>query len=336
MPARIATIVDVARLADVSIGSVSRVINGNATVLPKTRERVQKAMAELNYQPNAVAQSMRQGATNAVGCLVSDISHPVAAEMLGGAERRLREAGYAMLVASSHYDLAQETSIIQFFRQRKLDGMILLITDDEDHARVQMLRKLGIPIVLWERDAGGSFDASLTDHYAGTLQATKYLLDLGHRDIAMVAGHERTLVGREQVRGYEAAFRACGLEIKPSLIYRTGKFDYQACATLLSDQSRPTAMIANINEMTQVLKVAKSMSFSVPADLSLISIGDGDLLSIINPSITAVRGDGAAVGRNAASMLIERIANDNRRECRRLVFSAELIVRESCAAPKVK
>ncbi|PUA18423.1 LacI family DNA-binding transcriptional regulator [Glaciimonas sp. PCH181] len=328
------TILGVAKLAGVSVGSVSRVINNNSTVLPATRERVLQAIKTLGFQPNSVAQSMRQGSTRAVGCMVTDVSQAVAAQMLSGAEQALAKANYAVLVTSSHFDMQRELQNIDFFRQRKLDGLLLTITNDEDKSRAELLRRIGIPVVLWERDINGEFDAVITDHADGAYQATRYLISLGHSRILIVTGHQATLTGREQERGYCLAYTEAGLTVDDSLLLRTGSFSMTNCAGLLSPSTRPTAVIANIGDIPMVLKVAKTLRLSVPADLSIISIGETDLMEVLRPSITVVRGNGFEVGRTAAQMLLNLFGKTNNTVKQKVVFPAELVVRESCTIVK--
>ena len=328
------TVKDVARVAGVAVGTVSRVLNDNSTVMPDVRERVLAAMRELNYEPNAVARSMRAGATHVVGCIVSDVVQLTAAQMITGAEQQLREAGSAMFVASSHYDIAAEKEVIRTFRQRKIDGLILVITDDKNPEYVAYLESLHLPIVLWERDAGGRFNSVLSDHRGGCAQATSYLLGLGHTRIALVAGHESTWVGREMVQGYVEAH--AGRQRAPSrdLIQHTGSFDLSACTQLLTGANRPTAIIATINDLALVMSVARGLALKVPSDLSVISVGDSSLISMTNPAITVVRHDPRQVGKTAADLLLSMLGDISPIERHRIVFPAELILRESCAEPQ--
>lgn len=328
------TVKDVARVAGVAVGTVSRVLNDNATVMPQVRERVQAAMRELNYEPNVLARSMRAGSTRAVGCVVSDVVQLTAAQMLNGAEEVLHNAGYAMYMASSHYDLEREKAVISSFRQRKIDGLILVISDDEDPEYLVFLQSLQVPVVLWEREAGGLFSSALSDHQGGCNQAAAYLHGLGHRRIALVAGREHTWVGREMERGYVEAHRAFGAAADPSLIARADRFDVAACTRLLTLPDRPTAIIAPINDLALLMSVARTLDMQVPTDISVISIGDSSLLGISNPGITVVRHDPLEVGRTAARLLLAALEGTEPPAEQKVLFPAELVVRGSCAVPR--
>lgn len=328
------TVKDVARVAGVAVGTVSRVLNDNATVMPQVRERVLAAMRELNYEPNVVARSMRAGSTRAVGCIVSDVVQLTAAQMLNGAEEVLHAAGYAMYMASSHYDLERERSIISSFRQRKIDGLILVISDDEDPDYLRFLKSLQLPVILWEREAGGLFSSALSDHHGGCSQAVTYLQGLGHRRIALVAGREHTWVGREMERGYNDAHQSAGITVDSSLIARADRIDLASCTQLLTLPERPTAIIAPINDLALLMTVARTLGLEVPRDISVISVGDSSLLGISNPGITVVRHDPLEVGRTAARLLVAMLDGSEPVDQQKVLFPAELIVRGSCAASR--
>lgn len=331
-PGRSATIKDVARLAGVAVGTVSRVLNDHSTVMPEVRARVQAAMRELDYEPNAFARSMRAGTTRAIGCIVSDVTQMTAAQMLNGAEEELQDAGYAMFMSSSHYDLERERRMLGSFRQRRIDGLLLAISDDEDPAYLDYLQALGVPMVLWERDGGERFSSVVSDHASGCLQACSYLFGLGHRRVALVAVSEHTWVGRAMARGHAEAYRQRQLPCPPELLVRTG-IDTAACTRLLTQQ-RPSAIVAPINDLAQVMTVARTLGLRVPQDLSVISIGDNALLAVANPGVTVVRFDPLEVGRTAARLLLQQLNGAATGERQKILFPAELVLRDSCAPPQ--
>ncbi|WP_175755446.1 LacI family DNA-binding transcriptional regulator [Burkholderia cepacia] len=327
------TVQDVAKLAKVSVGSVSRVLNGRDNVAPEIQDAVRKAVAQLNFVPNVVARSMRKGSSKAIGCLISDIAQHTAAQMVSAAEARLREHGYEILIANSHYDLERERAILESLKQRRLDGFIGAISDDETPEYFNLLRTLNMPVVLWERDAQGEFNSVLTDHADGCRQAVRYLTSLGHRRIALVAGHEHTWVGREMVRGYTAACEGAGVGTDPALILRTGEFGEDACRSLLGGAARPSAIIATLNDAATVLAVVRDLGLTVPGDLSVVSIGDHQYAGISAPALTVVTQDPRAVGAEAADMMLQLLDGTGLSGIRRSKHPMRMIIRESCAAP---
>jgi LacI family transcriptional regulator len=324
------TIIDVARTAQVGVGTVSRVLNRHPKVAPDMRARVLRAIERIGFQPNSVARSMRLRETRAVGCIVTDIAQPIAAELLSGAEQEFWKAGYAVLIADTRQEQRREQDILDFMRERRIDGLIGVTSDDTDPATVRRLRALRIPIVLWERDVGPEIDAVLTDHGGGAAAATRHLLELGHREIAIVVAHRGTWPGREQARGFHAAFAAAGLAAPPRL-YSADTFDIAAASRLLGEADRPTAVIANIHHLPFLLRVCRELDLSVPRDVSLVSIGDSETLEAFSPPTTAVRGNARDVGASAARRLLDLLADGRRTDRSRIVFPTELVIRQSCA-----
>lgn len=326
------TVQDVARLAKVSVGSVSRVLNGRDNVAPEIREAVTKAVARLNFVPNAVARSMRSGSSKAIACLISDIAQHTAAQMVSAAETRLRERGYEILIANSHYDLERERAFLESLRQRRLDGLIGVISDDETPSYYNILHTLNMPVVLWERDAQGQFHSVLTDHADGCRQAVRYLASLGHRRIGLVAGHEHTWVGREMVRGYTVECEAAGIVVDPALIQRTDAFDEAACHALLAGPSRPSAIIAPLNDTARVLQAAREFGLNVPRDLSVVSVGDHQYASLCAPALTVVTQEPRDIGSEAADLMLQLLDGTAPPGIRRSRHPMRMIIRESCAA----
>lgn len=157
---RRATIKDVAIRADVALGTVSRIINGNATVTPELRDHVLKVIEELDYRPNTTARTLRTKRTQAVGIIVTDIRQPIAAEMIAAAGKVVRERGFAPIVGDFHNDRESERLLLRFMAERSVDGLLITISSDENASLIAELKKLGVPVVLWERDAAGVFSFS--------------------------------------------------------------------------------------------------------------------------------------------------------------------------------
>jgi LacI family transcriptional regulator len=324
------TIKEVARTAKVAVGTVSRVLNANRTVAQDVRERVLKAVKRLGYQPNSVARSMRLKSTHAIGCIVTDIAQPVAAAMLAAAERELWTAGYAMLIAGTHQRAEREREILAFLQQRRVDGIITVTTNDQEPETVARLRQLDVPVALWERDVGAGFDTVLTDHANGAAHATRYLLGLGHRRIAIIAGHSGTWPGREQVRGYLAALAEAKTPRDPALALSSDNFGTREAIALLDRADRPSAVIANIHLIPLLLRTCRELRVAVPRQLALLSIGDSDTIEAFDPPITAIRGDGQLVGATAARLVLARLAGEGRQATRRIIVPTELVIRQSC------
>src|SRR5436309_2886755 len=200
---------EVADRAGVAMSSVSRVLSGHPDVSPKMRQVVMSAVRELGYRPDMLAQGLRRGKTFSVGFTVSDIANPALAEIVTGAEKRLRAAGYSLLLTNSEGDPALDVEHISLLERRRVDGLILSLAEEHHPETVAALRRVTIPVVLVDRDVPPGVKARCVafDHAAGMRSATEHLLGLGHREFALImGGPERP--ARERRRAVEETLAA--------------------------------------------------------------------------------------------------------------------------------
>jgi LacI family transcriptional regulator len=332
-----ATIHDVAEAAGVSVGTVSRVINGNATVNGAIRSQVERAMTTLNYAPNGLARSMRLGTTQSIGVVMRDITVPIFADLVGAIEDTLEADGYSLLLACSQDKKERELASLRMFTQKKVDGLIMTTCDERDPEIVLARKALAVPIVFMDRDVPGHRDAVDIAHRAGTRDAVKYLLELGHTRIGLITGSDALYPGRERLAGYTDAFDAAGLTPDMSLV-RADNFlrdtSFSHAMDLLDGRDRATAVIAGgFNMLAQVLRAARQRGLSVPDDVSVIAGADSELAQLASPTITAIGWDMTSVGQAAARILLERLGKRSKGQ-RRLHFPTELMIRGSCAPPR--
>lgn len=334
---RSVTIVEVARRARVSLGTVSRVINGNESVRPELRERVQQVARELGYAPNPAAQGMRGSSTRAVGVMVPDVSNPLFAATVAGAEEVLYRAGYHMILTSSRYRPEKEREILTLFQRRRFDGMMLTLSREDDSAVTQLLRAAAMPAVLLERESALPLDSVTTDHHSGALQAVSYLLELKHRRIGLITVSQSVLTGRQRGQAYVAAHRKAGVPVDTTLMSFDGLLPdagYQAAYRMLVSSKPPTAIVAGANQMPDVLRAVRALKLSVPKRISLLSIGDTDVANLHQPALTAIRWEVQKVGAAAAELLLARLSGVVESKApRRITLPTELVLRSSCAPP---
>ena len=337
-PSGRATIREVAHRADVSLTTVSRVINNAKAVRPAIRARVTEAMNALGYVPDAIAQSLRTQSTKTVGCIVPDISFPAFSNTIGAAEDRLRSAGYTMQVMATQELPEREMEILALCRGRRLSGLITTLGRDDDAAIQQVLSGLMVPTVLLDRRLPAPIDSVCTDHFRGALQATEYLLQLGHRRIGLITLSAHALPGRERRRAFHEAHTARGLAYNPDWILGPGfenDHAYRIAYDLLRAHPRPTAIMAGGFPTIGVMRAARSLGISIPDDLSLISFGDTDFADLLEPPLTVVRWDNREIGKIAAEILLSRMAGSAGERVTQVVLPSELVVRGSCAGVKM-
>ncbi len=335
-PAHRVTMRDVARLAEVSLGTVSRVVNENPSVARDARDRVLNAIERLGWRPNAVARSMRTATTRTIGCIVPDIRNPLFAGIVKGAEEVLSERGYTLMVASSDEKPPQDRKLINLFMQRRTDGLLLAPTDDMDPQTQATMREIGVPTVLMERDLPTYLDSVASDQSNGIQSAVNYLFSLGHDRIALVTGSRRNRAGRERHRGFLRAFEIAGRRVDPVLLRLesfSADYAYRETLDLLGMREPPSAMIvAGSFMLAGVLRATSMRGRRVPRDLSVISTGDTDLAELAPPSFTVIRWDLALLGREAATLLLERLASSAATyEPKHLQVPTEVVLRRSCA-----
>ncbi|MGP1676976.1 MAG: LacI family DNA-binding transcriptional regulator [Burkholderiales bacterium] len=332
------TIVDVARAAGVSVGTVSRVLNGNPKVRAVLRDKVQTAIKDLGYAPNAVAQSMRIKSTHTIGCVIREINLSALAAFVRAAHDVLDEAGFSLLLSNSEGRRERERELLARLSGRRADGIMIgpysPVTEEFD----SFLHRLNVPIVLIDRDLPSWADAVMTDHAKGVRDATEHLLDLGHRRIAIITGSPELYPARERIRGYEAAFRSRHLEPDPALIEASSFLPdkgFRYTSSVLASKRPPTAIIAGgIGMLPGVLQAIRVRGLRIPEDISVVGAGDSELSELHTPPISIQRWDQAEIGRVAASLLLDRIRGRAGAEPRQVLLPNEFVERESTGPAK--
>lgn len=335
-PARI-TVQEVADVAGVSIGTVSRVINNVPGVKPAVARKVQIAIEQLGWSPNIAAQNIRNPSLRMVGFIFSDIRNPLYASMTKGAEEMLSTKGYLLVTASTDGNPEREVALMDFFKRRRADGMILTVQDENNQAVLAAIRNLGVPHVMMEREITMGSMSIGADHFRGTRQAVEYLLGLGHRRIALITGAPGTRVARDRIRALEETLKSAGIEPDSSLFCLdsfSAEYGLSQTQRLMNMKEPPTALLSmGVRLLPGVLEALQLLGKRIPDDLSLISSNDTDIARIMTPQITAVRYDAMALGRIAAENLIDQIENrDSEGQPGRIEIPTELVLRGSCRA----
>jgi LacI family transcriptional regulator len=303
---------EVADLAEVAISSVSRVLSGHPDVSAEMRDRVLAAVAELDYEPDFLAQSLRRGATLSVGYVVGDISNPLIATITLGAEAALRSAGYSMLLMNSENEPDLDAAHIRFFQARRVDGMILSLASDRAQSTIDAIAQVDVPVVLIDRDLPGELRASIVrnDHRSGMRSAVDHLLDLGHRRIALITGGLDLWPVRERLAGMAAAVAARGIPDETVSLIGSLSAEHGEASTeqLLTMVPRPTAIIAGGNQvLAGCVRALVRHGTRIPEDVSLVTCDEVDLSELHTPPIASVSRDTLQLGRVAAELLLERV-----------------------------
>jgi LacI family transcriptional regulator len=275
-----------------------------------------RATEQLGYQPDLLAQSLRRGATRTVGFIVRDISLPLFADIVKGAEQELERCGYSILLTNSLRDPALEAKHIGVLSQRRVDGLILSLQSETSMATFSALEKVRVPIVLLDREISAlAADAVLYDHAAGVKEATAALLGLGHRRLGFILGSPQTRATRERLRGFLSAHEEAGVPVRMEDIRQmeamdkfSPDFGMKAALSLLEQPSAPTAIIAGDPQLGVGLLLAlKQLKLRHGGDISVVVCDDTDLLSLMEPPVSVVYRDAEAAGTVAGQLLIRRL-----------------------------
>ncbi|MBI1280677.1 MAG: LacI family DNA-binding transcriptional regulator [Anaerolineaceae bacterium] len=313
------TQVDVAKLAGVSRATVSYVLNdltdGYVSITEETRQRVLKAVEQLGYQPDAMAQSLRSGTTNTIGLLIPDMHNPHYWQIAYGVEQEVRSKGFDVMLMSASLNPDHELHSVQTLARRRIDGLILLLTFfDHVHKEIEHLVQQRKPVVLIGTSPSKT-DIARTSFKEGAVEVMKHLLELGHRRIGLIYGVGTVYPdqGTDRLIAYRQGLQSMGLTTDESLIQYCGTTideGYKAATNLIDQQLPPTAIIV-INDMLAigVMRAINERHLNIPDDVSIVSFDDIEVAAYLNPPLTTVRVDGEALGRAASQLIFKRLEN---------------------------
>jgi LacI family transcriptional regulator len=339
------TLRDVARRSGVHPATASRALNPATRMLvsEETALRVLAAAAALGYRPNAVARSLRTRRSHTIGVLIPDLTNPLFPPIVRGLEDRLAADGYVALIGNTDSDDEREQMVFELMRARHVDGFVLA-TATAGNRVLAAAAQAGLIVVLVNRMSDEfSFPSVSVDNERGIRLAIGHLTGLGHRRIACVAGPQDTSTGRDRLRGFQAATAAAGLDGGPELISRAAAFSieegYRCARELLAaaagqDGAACTAIAAG-NDMLAIgcYKALEEAGLRCPDDVSVIGFNDMPFIDRLTPPLSTIAFPHYQVGTEAAQLLLERLAGDER-PVRSLFLAPELVVRGSTAPPR--
>jgi DNA-binding LacI/PurR family transcriptional regulator len=321
------TIRDVAREAGVSTVTVSRVANAPELVRPETRERVEIAMRELGYLPNAAAQSMRTNVSRTIGFLVPDLTNYPNAAVAKAAEARLAEAGYYMLLTDSDQDVVREERFLRLLRSRQVDGIILYLSDEDDPTVQATIAELDIPVVVLDRDLPFPIDTVFSEHGAAMRQTIEHLVGRGHRELGLLVPDLRIRPVRERVRAFGEAVRALGLDPDRQVVVQAEPMHGgpQAVRALLGAPTRPSALLIDGNRLLAAAFEGLHR-LDLTRRITPIAIDVVEPLAAAMPEIVGVARDFAAIGRKAAELMIGRLSGALRGPPQRVTLASRAVL----------
>jgi LacI family transcriptional regulator len=330
------TIRDVASLAGVSVGTVSKVLTGSGQVGDERRTRVQRAIRELEYVPDPLARSLKTRQTRMLGAIISDITNPFYPQLVRGAEDAAMKRHFLLITVNTDDRAERERELVSLLLARKVDGLLLVSSPHAtDRSHIARAQKQGIPIVALDRlPEGVALDAVLVNNLRGARMCMHHLLRQGHRRIAYLGGDWDLNNARDRLRGYQEGLKEAGIPVEQALIgygdfrQETG---YRLTKDLCLQQDPPTAIFAANGMMgLGALKALRELGLRCPEDVALALFDDLPFAEAVEPHLTAVAQPAYEIGRRGAELLIDRI--EKRQTSKKPVLvelEPELIVRSS-------
>lgn len=330
------TLKDVAKSANVSQATVSRVLNNHPTVNAELRARVQESIRKLGYQPNHAARRLRAQSSNVIGLIISDIQNPYFISIIRGIEDAAYAQQMSIILCNSDEDPAKQEMYLKVMQAEHVAGLIYVPTPNAKGKVIHTLLEAGVPIILLDRVLDEvELDIVKVDNVQGAYDAVKHLLDLGYRQIATIMNAPELTTGKERYQGYCAALNDYRLAVDQSLVKigdsRT-EGGYKLTNELLALSHRPDALFVGNNLMTLgALRALHEANVDIPGEVALVGFDDMPWSGDLRPPLTAVSQPTYELGQEAVHLLRRRIAQADA-PYRTVTLQTQLIVRESCGA----
>ena len=325
------TIYQVAERAGVSLSTVSRVLNGKASVNKVLKERVEKAVKELNYRPNSVARSLANNRTDSVGVLVPELNAPFFGDLMQAVESTLRAADKHVIISVGRNCLETEKDAVEFLISRNCDALIMHAEALSDEYLLE-LNQSKLPVALVNRQVEGLPEACTSlDNEKGGYLATRHLLELGHKDIAYISGPTDKCDASLRLEGHKRALSEAGLPINPQLIFNGDYSEEDGKIGLLELMARDmpfTALVcANDWMASGAISCARDLGMSLPHDLSVVGFDDVVFAHHVFPRLTTVSNPIAEMAEMSAKYILNKVYGQANNV--QLYFEPSLVIRES-------
>jgi LacI family transcriptional regulator len=326
-----ATIYDVARRADVSPATVSRVVNGRANVDAGLAERVRRAMRDLNYRPNAVARNLRRSRSSFWAVIISDISNPFFTSMFRGVEDVAQPAGFSVLLCNTDNDPAREERYVDAALAEQIAGVIISPTGSSPHVR--RIVEAGVPVVVIDRRLEDTeVDTVIADNETGAAAATAHLIESGYRRIACLTGPADVFTATSRLAGYRLALARAGRPYDGALVRHADRRHdggNRAMTSLLALDPRPDAVFVANNLLTGgAVEAIFEHGLTMPTDLGLVGFDDLPWARLVRPALSTVAHPTYELGKAAAELLRAR-QNDPDRAAALITLPTQLRIRPS-------
>nr|WP_042273478.1 LacI family DNA-binding transcriptional regulator [[Clostridium] dakarense] len=327
------TIKDIANLAGVSKTTVSKVINNKDESISKaTKDKILKIMKEQNYVPNKLAQGLVTKRTKTIGLLIPDIRNPFFTDISRGAEDYARKEGYNIIFCSTDEDYEREVECIEMICEKMVDGIIFAPSSNTSN-KDDRYKNLNTPMVLVDKnlDISNSKGLVKVDNKNGTYEATKHLINKGHKEILYLSGPLKNDITRDRLNGYLRALEKNNVNLNEDYIVE-GKYKYEWSYEFIKNMKEINyTAICCANDLMAIgaIQALRERGLNVPNDISVVGFDDIQTAKLIDPSLTTVRQPAYEMGEKASEILIDYLKNKDKDSVGTITFKPELIVRNS-------
>lgn len=330
-----ATLKDVAKLANVDVSTVSRALNNTSYVHPDTRKKIYKAVEQLSYKPNLLAKGLRQGKRHSIGVVVPSINLSVFGEVVQGIEIQARKLGYSIMICNTKDNPDVEEECLNRLRNGLVDG-ILIASTGQNSRLLRDIKISGISVMQIVRKQDKIFDSVVTDYSSSACEAVKYLYQKGCRKIGFINGSLEIIPYKERYRGYKKGIRACGgKEYVAKSFLPTGDYfkdGFHGVGQLFEKSSEIDGIMTAVDmQGIGVLRALKEAGIQVPKQVKVISLTGHSIGGILETTMTSMEVPAKEMGECAAKMIIEEVEAkpDKKLDIRNIVLEAVLVERES-------
>jgi len=333
------TIEDVAKKADVSIGTVSAVINAKNTVKPATRDHILRIMKEMNFRPKGMARNLKSNhQEKSIGIIIKDLNYPFYTSIASGVNEYASEKGYSVIVSSSDNDHECEKKFSHLFSTKDIKGVIIapIVEGESEIEHLFKLKMINYPFVLLEDVKGIQANVVAVDNIKAIKKAVKYLIENGHSKIVHFAGPPHSSHTQERIEGFRHAFSESTLVFNKEMIVSIGshqEVSYKKTIEYFNKRGRnnyPTAIVCfNDLQALTVMTALKDLQIKVPDDISIIGNDDVSYAKIYPVPLTTIRAPQNEIGKKAAEILIRNIESSTLLPTERIILDTEFIIRES-------
>jgi len=333
------TIVDVAKKADVSKGTVSAVINGKNSVKPATRDHILEIMKELNFRPKGVARNLKNGNKDkSIGIIIKDLNYPFYTSIATGVKEYANSKGYSVIITSSENDHECEKKFSHLFSTKDIKGTIIapIVEGTAEIEHLFKLKMINYPFVLLEDVKGIQANVVAINNIKAIKKAVKYLMDSGHKKIVHFAGPPHSSHTQERIEGFRHAFSESTLVFNKDMIVSVGSsYDESYVKTMeyfktLNKEDYPTAIVCfNDQQALAVMTALKELNIQVPDEISIVGNDDIYYAKIYPVPLTTIRAPQIEIGKRAAEILIRNIESSSLLPNEKVVLETEFVVRES-------